>query len=54
MLGWKDVLVQYEHNREMMIAAEQERLVQSALCCKKGQSFVNVILAPFILLARLF
>jgi hypothetical protein len=51
MLGWKDVLVQFEQNKQMLVAAEHERLVLSALCCKGGRGFLNMVLSPFMLLA---
>jgi hypothetical protein len=50
MFGWKDVLVQYEENKQMRLAAEHERLVQAALCCR-ARSFLSKALSSVVLLA---
>ncbi len=50
MFGWKDVLVQYEENKQMWVAAEHERLVQRALCCQ-ARSLFSKALSTLVLLA---
>ena len=49
MWGWKEILVQYEQNKDRQRAAQQERLAQQATNAGRQRDFLGAVLWSIIL-----